>query len=135
MAILLAAALCTAYLLLPHAQDFVEEARSSRAATEARVLQRGAQLVATQRLIAGDSFDTVAQYLASGDGVKQAVQAAAFPVTAAEITGVSLDEKGLLTDFSCVVEYEQRRYAVAFDIASHSGRVDFLEDIAPKDTP
>lgn len=127
-AILLAAAVVV-WQTLPCAQGFVEDARSSKAASKARVLQRGAQLVATHRAVGGDSFKDAAHYLTTDDGLEQALEAAAFPVEGATITGAALDEKGLLTQFSCVLEHEQRRYAVSFDLAGQTGRVEFMEKL------
>ncbi|MEG0853550.1 MAG: hypothetical protein RSF82_06735 [Angelakisella sp.] len=117
---------------VPYGQGFIDEARSSKAASKGRVLQRGAQIVATQRMIQGDSADAAAAYLATPEALPEILEAAAFPVTALEIKEAELDTRGLLSHFSCVVESEERRYTVAFDIADYSGTVSFLED-APKE--
>ncbi|MEG1777786.1 MAG: hypothetical protein RR209_02315 [Angelakisella sp.] len=109
--------------VFPLARGFVEEARSSSAAAKGRVLQRGAQIVATQRLVAGDSAEAAAEYLCGDDGLRATLEAAKFPVTACKITDAALDEKGLLTRFACTLEYDKRSYTVTFDISEHRGKV------------
>lgn len=116
-------------LVLPRAEVFVEEARSSKAASKARVLQRGAQQVATLRLMGGDSFEDAASFLTTTAGLEQILQAAVFPVDGASITGAALDEKGLLTEFSCALEYEQRRYTVSFDLSGQTGKIQFVGEV------
>lgn len=127
MRLLLAVVLCVAALLLlrPVAIDYIEEQYSLGAAGKARVLLRGAQEVATEQLIAFATTQQAEQYLCSTTNLDEITGVAHFEVEPVEITTATLDEQGILREFECLLDYEQRRYRVL--ISASGDEVELLE--------
>lgn len=111
VALLLAAGFC-----YPRATAMLEEARENKAVSKSRVLMRGAQIVATQRLVAGDSWDEAEAYLCRSGSMSDILRAAAFGVEGATIDRVELNAKGIITGFDCTLEQDGRQYRVTLDL-------------------
>lgn len=100
----------------PRVQDLLEQEQSSRAVQKGRVLLRGAQLVVTEQLTSGKSWEEAQQYLCTATGWQAAAAASPFGVQPLEITRLELDQRGLITAMDCQLENENRRYRVEMDI-------------------
>ncbi|MEG2087488.1 MAG: hypothetical protein RR022_04745 [Angelakisella sp.] len=99
--------------------SFVAEADCSKALSKGKVLLRGAQIVATEQLIANNSWAQAVDYLCDDKNLAEITKAAKFPVEAVEIRTATLDKDGLLTSFVCVVDYKKQRYKLAFDLTEN----------------
>lgn len=118
----------------PAVTDFMEEEYSSKAVSKGRVLLRGAQLVATQQMVDGASWEDIAGYLTNQSNLPEIADAAKFPVEPVEITTAQLNDKGILEQFECVLDWENRRYRIALDLTADQAEPTLLEKLdKPKD--
>lgn len=117
----------------PLAESYIEEQYSAGAVRKGRVLLRGAQIVATQQLVDFATPEDTVQYLLQAGNLPEIVTASRFPVQPVAITGVTLNDRGLIDSFGCTLVYESRRYSIEVDVAADTVTPELLEKLESAD--
>lgn len=119
----------------PRAEAFVEEEYSSGAASNGRALLRGAQIVATRKMVDFMPREEAESYLCGNAALDEVATASVYELSPVEISLVRLDENGIIKEFECVLDYQSRRYRISYDLDADSATPELLEKLDKKASP